>query len=50
MFPYVEATQRYFTRFEKQLGSAWYMLHAGFLLGVFFYPEDVGNIFLRNTV
>jgi hypothetical protein len=24
------------------------MLHAGFLLGVFFDPEDGGDMFLRN--
>jgi hypothetical protein len=25
-----------------------YLLHAGLLLGLFFYPEDGGDIFLRN--
>jgi hypothetical protein len=25
-----------------------YLLHAGFLLGLFFDPEDAGDMFLRN--
>jgi hypothetical protein len=25
-------------------------LHAGFLLGILFYPEDAGDIFLRNIM
>jgi hypothetical protein len=28
--------------------SAFYLLHAGFLLGLFFDPEDEGNMFLWN--
>jgi hypothetical protein len=28
---------------------ACYLLHAGFLLGSFFNPEDEGNMFLRNV-
>jgi hypothetical protein len=26
-----------------------YLLHVGFLLGLFFDPEDEGNLFLRNV-
>jgi hypothetical protein len=29
--------------------SACYVLHAGFLLGLFFDPEDRGNVFLQNV-
>jgi hypothetical protein len=29
--------------------SACYLIHAGFFLGLFFDPEDGGNIFLRNV-
>jgi hypothetical protein len=28
--------------------SAWYILHTGFLLGLFFDPEDGGDVFLHN--
>jgi hypothetical protein len=28
--------------------SAWYLLHSCFLLGLFFYPEDGGDMFLRS--
>jgi hypothetical protein len=28
--------------------SVCYLLHVGFLLGLFFDPEDGGNMFLRN--
>jgi hypothetical protein len=28
--------------------TLWYLLHAGFLLGLFFDPEDSGDMFLRN--
>jgi hypothetical protein len=31
-----------------QVGSACYLLHAGFLLGLFFDTEDGGNMFLQN--
>jgi hypothetical protein len=34
-------------RFGKS--SAWCLLHTGFFLGLFFDPEDGGNIFLRNV-
>jgi hypothetical protein len=43
---------RILARREKQTAgeaSAFSMLHAGFLLGVFFYPEDGGSMFLRNV-
>jgi hypothetical protein len=30
-------------------GSACYLLHAGFLLGFFFDPEEGGDMFLRNV-
>jgi hypothetical protein len=29
-------------------GSACYLLHDGLLHGLFFDPEDEGNVFLRN--
>jgi hypothetical protein len=28
--------------------SEWYLLHEGFLLGIFFDPENEGNMFLQN--
>jgi hypothetical protein len=31
-------------------GFACYLLHAGFLFGLFFDPEDGGDMFLRNVV
>jgi hypothetical protein len=31
-------------------GSACHLLHTGFLLGLFFDPEDRGDMFLRNMV
>jgi hypothetical protein len=33
---------------KKQL-EAYYLLHAGFSLDLFFGPEDAGNVFLRNV-
>jgi hypothetical protein len=30
-------------------GSALYLLQAGFLLGLFFDPEDGGDMFFRNV-
>jgi hypothetical protein len=30
--------------------SAWYLLHAGFLLGLFFNPKDAGDMFLQMSV
>jgi hypothetical protein len=34
---------------KKATGSsAWCLLYAGFLLGLFFDPEDGGAIFLQN--
>jgi hypothetical protein len=32
----------------NQRESRWLCFHAGFLLGLFFNPEDGGNMFLRN--
>jgi hypothetical protein len=29
--------------------SDYYLLHAGFLLGLFFNPEDGGDMFLQNV-
>jgi hypothetical protein len=29
--------------------SAWYLLHTGFLRGLFFDPEDGGDMYLRNV-
>jgi hypothetical protein len=34
--------------FKWLAGSAYYLLHAGFLLGVFFDLENGGDMFLRN--
>jgi hypothetical protein len=34
--------------FRVKPGSACYLLHAGFLLGFFFDPEDGDDMFLRN--
>jgi hypothetical protein len=33
---------------RKQRESRWQAEHRGFLLGLFFYLEDGGDIFLRN--
>jgi hypothetical protein len=33
----------------KQVASTAVLLYAGFLLGLFFGPEDGGEIFLRNV-
>jgi hypothetical protein len=32
----------------RRISQGCYLLHGGFLLDLFFYPEDGGNIFLRN--
>jgi hypothetical protein len=34
---------------SEQTSSTCYLLHAGFLLGLFFDPKDGGNMFLRNV-
>jgi hypothetical protein len=34
----------------SKLSSAYYLLHAGFLLGLFFDPEDEVGMFLRKVV
>jgi hypothetical protein len=36
-------------RNQREAGSTCYLRHAGFSLGLFFDPEDVGNGFLRNV-
>jgi hypothetical protein len=39
-------------RSQREAGEAasdFYLLHAGFFFGLLFYPEDVGDIFLRNV-
>jgi hypothetical protein len=33
---------------KQETIRASYMLHAGFILGLLFDPEDGGDIFLRN--
>jgi hypothetical protein len=32
----------------EQAAKQAYLLHTGFLLGLFFDPEDVSNMFLQN--
>jgi hypothetical protein len=32
-----------------KVNSACHLLHAGFLLGLFFEPEDGGDMFLQNV-
>jgi hypothetical protein len=34
---------------KQYIGSACCLLHAGFLLGLFFDPEDGGNMFFQNV-
>jgi hypothetical protein len=36
-------------RFAVKQSSACYLLHAGFLLGLFFDPKDGGSMFLQNV-
>jgi hypothetical protein len=37
-------------KFNRRFGgSACYLIHAGFLLGLFFDPENGSDIFLRNV-
>jgi hypothetical protein len=36
-------------RVEEEQGSACYLLQDGFLIGLFFEPEDGGDMFLRNA-
>jgi hypothetical protein len=40
-------TTRHYNPLKNQ-GSACYLLHAGFLLGSFFGPEDIGRMLFRN--
>jgi hypothetical protein len=35
--------------FWQEDWSACYLLHTGFLLGLFFNPEDGGDMFLQNV-
>jgi hypothetical protein len=37
------------SRSSEKPGSAWQLLLAGILLGLFFDPEDEGDMFLRNV-
>jgi hypothetical protein len=37
------------SRYQAESGSACYLLHAGFLLDLFFDPKDGGDMFLRNV-
>jgi hypothetical protein len=39
---------QYQPKFWRNISSG-YFLHAGFLLGLFFGPEDGGDMFLRNV-
>jgi hypothetical protein len=47
--------EEYFTpifrveEYAKQETITWYLLHDGFLLGVFSDPEDEVDMFLRNV-
>jgi hypothetical protein len=34
---------------QEKIGKAFYLLHAGFLLDLFFAPEVGGDLFLRNV-
>jgi hypothetical protein len=34
---------------QETRGCACHLIHADFLLGLFFDPEDVGDMFLRNV-
>jgi hypothetical protein len=34
---------------KQDISFACYLLHVGFLLGLFFYTEDEGNMFPRNV-
>jgi hypothetical protein len=43
-FPEVNALKR-----GEFIGCAWYVLHAGFLCGLFFGPEDGGCMSLGNV-
>jgi hypothetical protein len=50
----VQLVNKVFVYFEgeasmKQIASLCCLLHADFLLGLFFDPEDEGDIFLRNV-
>jgi hypothetical protein len=35
--------------YKTQQSPAGYLLHAGFLLSIYFDPEDAGNMFLRSS-
>jgi hypothetical protein len=35
---------------KQQDGSAYYLAHAGFLLGLSYDPEDGGDMFLQNII
>jgi hypothetical protein len=47
MFPMLTKLTHYDA--GRVLFSACYLLHAGFLFGLFFDPEDEGDMFLRNV-